>query len=128
VDKLRLRTNGRQDRRPDGRTRWFQYTPPNFVAGGIKIIHHESVHMGLMKSHPRDWIFWWGTRQASSLAKIFNPSGEISLISHGYSWSILIISNNIISNSPEISKDYLALSTMFTWFKLNSDQFPVCWT
>ena len=26
---------GRTDGRTDGRTWWFQYTPPNFVAGGI---------------------------------------------------------------------------------------------
>ena len=31
----RLQTDGRTDRRTDGRTGWFQYTPPNFVAGGI---------------------------------------------------------------------------------------------
>ena len=29
------RTDRRTDRRTDGRTWWFQYTPPNFVAGGI---------------------------------------------------------------------------------------------
>ena len=30
------RTDGQTDGRTDGRTGWFQYTPPNFVAGGIK--------------------------------------------------------------------------------------------
>ena len=31
-------TDRRMDRRTDGRTWWFQYTPPNFVAGGIKTL------------------------------------------------------------------------------------------
>ena len=35
---LTARVYRRRDRRTDGRTGWFQYTPPNFVAGGIKII------------------------------------------------------------------------------------------
>ena len=37
-------TDRQTDRRTDGRTGWFQYTPPNFVAGGINItkIQHGS--------------------------------------------------------------------------------------
>ena len=31
---------GRTDGRTDRRTCWFQYTPPNFVAGGIKMVPH----------------------------------------------------------------------------------------
>ena len=30
------RTDGQTDGQTDGRTWWFQYTPPNFVAGGYK--------------------------------------------------------------------------------------------
>ena len=34
-NRARLQTDGQTDGRTDGRTGWFQYTPPNFVAGGI---------------------------------------------------------------------------------------------
>ena len=34
---------GRTDGRTDGRTWWFQYTPPNFVAGGIITSIQESL-------------------------------------------------------------------------------------
>ena len=36
-------TDGRTDRRTDRRTWWFQYTPPNFVAGGIMTIYVKSM-------------------------------------------------------------------------------------
>ena len=35
--KVNRHTDGQTDRRTDGQTGWIQYTPPNFIAGGIKI-------------------------------------------------------------------------------------------
>ena len=37
----RLQTDGRTDRR----TGWFQYTPPNFIAGGIMMYHHTKLEL-----------------------------------------------------------------------------------
>ena len=45
------RTDGRTDRRTDGRTWWFQYTPPNFVAGGIIMILPENSMQGVAFRH-----------------------------------------------------------------------------
>ena len=35
AEQMNGQTDGRTDGRTDRRTWWFQYTPPNFVAGGI---------------------------------------------------------------------------------------------
>jgi hypothetical protein len=48
-------TDRRQDRRTDRQTDWFQYTPPNFVAGGIIItpIRNASSHILLILCESR---------------------------------------------------------------------------
>ena len=46
------RTDGRTDRQMDGRTGWIQYTPLNFVSGGIMTL----IHKGTYLSGPPTWI------------------------------------------------------------------------
>ena len=45
-------TDGRMDRRMDRRTWWFQYTPPNFVAGGIMNLLSSTVPGCCMNTCP----------------------------------------------------------------------------
>ena len=48
----RLQTDGRTDRRTDGRTRWIQYTPPpTSLGGGIDITTNTNYNIRLISGH-----------------------------------------------------------------------------
>ena len=72
-----LKVNGQTDRRTNGQTDrqtgWIQYTPPNFVAGGIIINHMKSNKL----FSPRQFGFITGRSTVLQLLHVLDILSEI---------------------------------------------------
>ena len=84
-------TDGRTDRRTDGRTRWIQYTPPpTSLGGGIKIVYRMysltvTVHLESTK-----WTEMLPSKIMSELV-IYSTQWQVSLLVQERAWCYLDI-------------------------------------